>query len=160
REEWPTGWVDNHPQMRYFSDRNRFIWKSDHTGFSNYYLYDLSGRLINRITNNTTFESGNIIKIDEPNGLMFYMARDGDNFMKLHLHRVGLDGKGDVRLTDPKFNHTIAACGTAGTAITCGISPDNRHFVDVYQTHDLPPASQLVDASNGKVLAPISESDL
>ncbi len=32
---------------------------------------------------------------------MFYMARDGDNFMKLQLHRVGLDGTGDVRLTDP-----------------------------------------------------------
>ena len=34
---------------------------------------------------------------------MFYMARDGDNYMKMQLHRVGLDGKGDVRLTDPAF---------------------------------------------------------
>ena len=29
--------------------------------------------------------------------------------MKLQLHRVGLDGKGDKRLTDPAFNHTVDA---------------------------------------------------
>ena len=31
-EEWPTGWVDNRPQMRYLADRKRFIWESDRTG--------------------------------------------------------------------------------------------------------------------------------
>src|SRR5438128_9518170 len=108
---------------------------------------------------------------------MFYMARDGDNYMKLQLHRVGLDGKGDIRLTDPKFNHTIAAaCGTGGGAGrrgggpqgfqpgggggACGISGDNKYFVDVYQTHDQPPAAQLVDASSGKVLAQLTVSDM
>ena len=43
--------------------------------------------------------------------MLFYTARDGDNHLKLQLHRVGLDGKGDVRLTDPAFHHTVAACG-------------------------------------------------
>jgi dipeptidyl-peptidase-4 len=78
---------------------------------------------------------------------MFYMARDGDNYMKLQLHRVGLDGQGDVRLTDPQFNHTI------------NIAPDNRFFVDVYQTHDQPPATQLLDAA-GKPVAQLAKSDL
>ena len=86
------------------------------------------------------------MKVDEAAGVLFYMARDGDNYMKLQLHRVGLDGKGDVRLTDPAFNHTVGACGGAagggggrggaGGAGACGISPDNKYFVDVYQTHD------------------------
>ena len=39
--------------------------------------------------------------------MLFYTARDGDNFMKLQLHRVGLDGKNDKRLTDPAFMHTV-----------------------------------------------------
>ena len=57
--------------------------------------------------------------------MLFYTARDGDNHMKLQLHRVGLDGKGDNRLTDPAFHHTVGgACGTAGRAQR-GISPDN-----------------------------------
>ena len=177
REEWPTGWIENSPTLRWLADNKRFIWESDRNGWTNYYLYDLSGKLINPITTNATAESAQIVKLDEPAGLMFYMARDGDNYMKLQLHRVGLDGKGDIRLTDPKFNHTIAAaCGTGGGGGrrgggpqgfqpgggggACGISGNNKYFVDVYQTHDQPPAAQLVDASSGKVLAQLTASDM
>jgi dipeptidyl-peptidase-4 len=39
------------------------------------------------------------------------------------------------------------------------VSADNKYFVDVYQTHDQPPASQLVDATNGRVVAQIAKSD-
>jgi dipeptidyl-peptidase-4 len=147
REEWPTGWISNRPQMRYLADNKRFIWQSERNGWNNYYLYDLSGKLINPITSHTAFEAGNIVKVDEKAGVMFYMARDGDNYMKSQLHRIGLDGKGDVRLTDPKFNHSAA------------ISPDNKYFTDVYQTHDQPPATRLVDMT-GKVVAELAKSDL
>ncbi len=158
--------------MRYLADRNRFIWESERNGYTNYYLYDLSGKLINPITSHTTFEAGPIVKLDEAAGVMFYMARDGENFMKMQLHRVGLDGKDDVRLTDPAFNHTVVTCGGGGGggrgggggaapagAAACGISPDNKYFVDVYQTHDQPPATQVVDAASGKVLAQVAKSD-
>src|SRR5262245_31295097 len=156
--------------MRYLADKKRFIWESDRNGFSNYYLYDLSGTLINPITTNTTFESSTIVKVDEANNVMYYMAHDGENFMKLQLHRVGVDGKGDVRLTDPKFNHTVGVCGAPGGAgargggaggpASCGISSDNKYFVDVYQTHDQPPASQFVEAATGKVVTQIARSDM
>jgi dipeptidyl-peptidase-4 len=173
REEWLPSWTSNRPQQIYLADRKRFIWHSERNGFANYYLHDLSGRLINPITTHRTFEVGPIVKIDEAAGVMFYMARSGDNFMKLQLHRVGLDGRGDVRLTDPQFNHSVGGCmaggggggrgggaGAAGAgAPTCGISPDNKFFVDVYQTHDQPPATQLVDMS-GKVVAQIAKSDM
>ena len=172
-EEWKPSWVDNTPAIRYLADRKRFIWQSERNGFLNYYLYDVSGKLINPITTHATFEVGPIVKLDEAAGVMFYMARDGENFMKMQLHRVGLDGKGDVRLTDPKFNHSIATCGGGGAgggrgggggaaaaagAGNCGISPDNKFFVDVYQTHNQPPATQLVDMT-GKVLAQVAKSD-
>src|SRR5205823_13543340 len=98
-------------------------------------------------------------KIDESNNLLFYTARDGDNYLKLQLHRVGLDGKGDVRLTDPKFNHAVGSCMGAAGGGGCGISPDNQYIVDVYQAHDQPPATQLIDAS-GQVLAQLAKSDL
>jgi len=75
------------------------------------------------------------------------MARDGDNHMKMQLHRVGLDGSGDVRLTDPAFNHRVS------------LSPDGTHFVDVAQTHDTPPVTRLMDAS-GQTLAELAASDL
>jgi dipeptidyl-peptidase-4 len=169
REEWPTGWIENSPPMTFLKDGRRFIWESERNGWSNLYLYDLSGRLIAPLTSHTGFEIGSLVKVDEAAGVVFYTARDGDNYMKLQLHRVGLDGAKDVRLTDPAFNHTIGGCmgsagggggrGGLGAGGACGISPDNAYFVDVYQTHDTPPASRLVDAS-GKIVADLAKSDL
>ncbi len=167
REEWPTGWIENNPTMIFLKDGKRFVWESFRNGWSNFYLYELSGKLITPLTNHTTFEVAGIVKIDEPANVLFYTARDGDNFMKLQLHRVGLDGKGEARLTDPAFNHTVGGClatgggrGGFGGGASCGISADNRYFVDVYQTHDTPPATRLVDAASGKPVAELAQSDL
>jgi dipeptidyl-peptidase 4 len=172
REEWPTGWVENNPAIFFLSDGKRFIWESSRNGWENLYLYDLGGKLITALTSHTTFEVATVVKIDEGAGVMFYTARDGDSFLKLQLHRVGLDGKGDRRLTDPAFHHSVASCtgasagrgggggqfGAGGGG--CGISPDSKYFVDVFQTHDTPPSTQLVDAASGAVLAKLAESDL
>jgi dipeptidyl-peptidase-4 len=167
-EEWPTGWIDNRPTLQFLKDNRRFIWESERNGFANLYLYDLSGTLITPLTAHAAFEVTGIVKVDEDAGVMFYTARDGDNHLKVQLHRVGLDGKGDVRLTDPAFNHTVGGCmaaaggggrGGFGGPTACGISPDNKYFVDVYQTHDTPPATRIVDAG-GKVVADLAKSDV
>ncbi len=147
REEWPTGWVENHPPMRYLADSTRFIWQSERNGFKNLYLYDLSGRLINPITQNQ-FEVASIVRVDEKANTLWYMGRDGDNFMKLQLHKVGLDGRSDRRLTDPAFTHQV------------DVSPDGKYFVDVAQTHDQPPLSQLVDVAKATPVAQLAKSDI
>jgi dipeptidyl-peptidase 4 len=167
REEWPTGWVENSPGITWLKDGKRFIWESERNGWNNFYLYDISGRLITPLTTHSTFEAAGLIKVDEPANVVFYTARDGDSHLKLQLHRVGLDGKGDVRLTDPKFSHQVGSCmapvAAVGAAIlpgTCAISPNDEHFVDVYQTHDTPPATRLIDARTGNVVSDIAQSDL
>lgn len=146
REEWPASWVDNTPAMRFLADGKRFIWASERTGWLNYYLYDLSGKLLATLTNHE-FEVANIVNVDEKAGMLWYMARDGDNFMKLQLHRVRLDGKDDRRITDPALNHSVS------------MSPDGRYIVDVAQTHDQPPVTRLLDAS-GTMLAELATSDM
>jgi dipeptidyl-peptidase-4 len=167
REEWPTGWIENSPITVFLKDNRRFIWQSERNGWSNFYLYDLGGKLITPLTTHTTFEAAALVKVDEAAGVMFYTARDGDNPLKLQLHRVGLDGRGDIRLTDPKFHHTVGSCMAGaiggrgrGGAGSCGIAADNRYFVDVYQTHDTPPATRVVDASSGKTVSEVVASDL
>jgi dipeptidyl-peptidase-4 len=87
------------------------------------------------------------VKVDEEAGFLWYMARSGENYMKLQLHRVGLDGKGDIRLTDPALNHRVT------------LAPNGKYFIDVAQTHDIAPFTQLVDIK-GKVLARLADSDL
>jgi dipeptidyl-peptidase-4 len=145
REEWPASWTENHPPLKFLKDGKRFIWESERTGWKNLYLYDLSGKLLSTLTNHS-FEVGAIVKVDEDAGLLHYMARDGDNHMKLQLHRVGLDGKGDLRLTDPAFNHSV------------DVAPGGKYFIDLAQTHDIPPVTRLVDA-DGKVVQELAKSD-
>ncbi len=170
RDEWPTGWVENSPGMTFLKDGKRFIWESERNGWKNFYLYDLTGKLHYPLTAHTTFEVQSLVKVDEDAKVVFYTARDGDNHLKSQLHRVGLDGKGDVRLTDPAFNHSVGGCmprtgggrgasGGPGGPAPCGIAPDNRHFIDVYQTHDMPAATRLVDAA-GKVVAELAAADV
>ena len=146
REEWPTGWVENNPTMVYLKDNKRFIWASERTGFNNYYLYDISGRLITALTSHP-FEVAGIVRVDEAAGVLYYMARSGDNYMKTQLHRVGLDGRSDRRLTDPAFTHAVT------------LAPDGKHFIDVAQTHDTPPVTRLLDA-NGRLVAELAKSDM
>ena len=146
REEWLASWTENSPTIRWLADGKRFIWESERNGFKNYYLYDLSGKLITPLTQHA-FEVAGIVKVDEEAKQLWYSARSGDNFMKVQLHRVGLDGKGDRRLTDPAFHHTVT------------VSPNGKHVVDVAQTHAIAPVTRVLDAA-GKVVATIAESDL
>jgi len=145
-EEWLPSFTENSPEILILKDGKRFIWASERTGFNNYYLYDFSGKLINNITEHP-FEVSGIVKVDEKEGVVYYLARSGDNHMKMQLHRVNLDGTKDKRLTDPAYNHSVS------------ISPNGKYFVDVSQTHDIPPFSNLVDRK-GNVVAELAKSDM
>ncbi len=146
RDEWPDSWVDNTPTMEFLEDGHRFVFASERTGWSNYYLYDLDGTLVTPLTDHE-FEVAGIELVDESEGVLWYTARSGDNPMKLQLHRVGLDGEHDTRITDPSLNHTIS------------MSPDGRHFVDVAQAHDYPPVTTLWDV-RGPAVAELAISDI
>ncbi|MBK9314248.1 MAG: DPP IV N-terminal domain-containing protein [Acidobacteria bacterium] len=145
REQWLPSWTTNTPQIEFLKDNRRFIWASERTGWRNFLLYDLNGKLLATLTSHQ-FEVGNIVQVNEELGVLYYTARSGDNHMKLQLHRVGLDGKGDRRLTDPAYNHTV------------DVAPDGRHFIDVAQKHDTPPFTRLLD-SDGKRVEELAKSD-
>ncbi len=156
REEWPASWTDNAPLIHWLKDSRRFIWSSERTGWKNFYLYDVGGtssasptnnaRLITPLTRHE-FEVDAIVRVDETRKLLYYTARDGDNPMKLQLHRVSLDGTGDMRLTDPAFHHTL------------DVAPDGEHIIDTAQTHDTPPETRLLNR-DGKVVDVIAKSDM
>jgi len=145
-EQWPPSWVENIPTVQFLKDGKRFVWSSQRTGWKNFYLYDLDGRLLATLTDHA-FDAADIARIDEEHGTFFYTARDGDNPMKLQLHRVKLDGTGNERLTDPAFNHEV------------DVAPDGTCFIDIAQTHDSPPVTRLVDAQ-GRIVDELVASDL
>lgn len=146
REEWLPSWVENSPEMKVLDNGTQFIWASERSGFNNYYLYNFDGTLVSTITKHP-FEVANIVKVDGKNQTLYYMARSGDNHMKMQLHRVKFDGSRDERLTDPTLNHSVS------------ISPDGKYFVDVAQAHDVAPFTDLIDAK-GKRVSELSKSDM
>ncbi|HSJ16332.1 MAG TPA: DPP IV N-terminal domain-containing protein [Longimicrobiales bacterium] len=146
REEWLPSWTENHPPMQYLADGRRFLWTSERTGFRNLYLYDLTGKLLATLTKHA-FDVGSIVRVDERAGHVYYLARSGDNHMKVQLHRVGLNGRGDVRLTDPALHHTVS------------MAPDGAHFVVTSQAHDRAPVTTLLDRQ-GRTVAELARTDL
>lgn len=149
RESAPDTWVTM-SQPRFLSDSKRFLWTSDRTGWDNLYLYDLTGKQLAQLTRHNGLEVGNVVRVDEAAGVVWYMARSGDNHMKMQLHRVGLDGRGDVRLTDPAWNHSVS------------LSPDGKYFVDISQKHDVAPTSRLmrIDGDKASIVAELAKSDI
>ena len=146
REAWPASWVENLPPMRFLQDGRRFLWTSERSGWMNLYLYDLAVGLLRPLTQHD-FDIGDVVDVDERSGVVYYQARSGDNPLKLQLHRVGLDGKGERRLTDPTFHHSVA------------FSPNHRYFLDTAETHDCPPFTTLRDC-DGNALETLASSDV
>ena len=170
REEWPTGWVENKPRHAVPEGRPAL-----HLGIAAQRLEQLLPLRSERQADRAAHDAHDVrgrqrcVKIDEAAGVLFYTARDGDNSLKLQLHRVGLDGKGDRRLTDPAFHHTIGGCiagarsrrraaggrrRRAASRRTTGISSTSTRRT----TRRRPRA--LVDAASGKVVAELAKSDV
>jgi len=147
REAWPASWTENSPPIRWLADGKRFIWESERSGFKNYYLYHIDGTLLATLTQHQAEVAG-IVHVDEKAGQLWYYARTGDNYMKLQLHRVGLNGRGDRRLTDPTLTHTAF------------VSPTGAHVVDVAQAHDRAPVTRVLDANGRPVGGNVAESDV
>jgi len=145
-ESQPQSWAENHPPIQFLDDKFTFIWGSERNGFKNFYLYNLSGKLITAITQNK-FDAQGIINVDENAGQMYYYCRSGNGPYLQQLNVAKLDGTSDKRLTDPALSHTIS------------LSPDGKHFVDVAQTVSEPPTSYLYD-NQGTKLAELAKSDL
>jgi dipeptidyl-peptidase-4 len=147
REERPGSWVDFElASLRFLADGQSFLRESDRSGWRNLVRHSLAGAPAVEITKHA-FETAGIIRIDEPGNSIWYLARSGDNHMKVQLHRCSLDGSGDTRLTDPTWHHEVS------------IAPDGRHFADIAQRHNHPPVTRIM-RHDGSVAAELARSDL
>jgi dipeptidyl-peptidase-4 len=144
REEYAAGWVDNHINVTWLEGNKQFLMISERNGFRNIYLHNADGSLVRAVTQHD-FEVNDFLRCDGKQ--IWYMARDGDTPYKLQLHRIGIDGKGDKRLTDPTLNHRIE------------LAPDGKAFSDGAESLSVPPTTTLRDGE-GKTIKVLAESDL
>ena len=105
-------------------DGNRFIWSSERNGFNNYYLYDLSGKLLKTLTDDK-LDAGRILRVDEDANRFFYMAS------VLHCLPVGMVGEGAAgtgTVMRPTTVEAYARCAGFQTVEVAPVEHDSWRF--------------------------------
>ena len=144
RERQET-WQENRPYMKFLADGERFIWETEKTGWRQYELRHLDGRLLCTLTRGS-FPAIRVQRVDESASVMYYTAYGGEHPLNAHLFRVNLDGTGQRRLTQERANHTVR------------LSPDGKWFITRFGTVEQPPTTALYD-TEGRRIAILAESD-
>ena len=134
-------WQNNSPEMRFLKDGKRFVWETEKNGWKNFELRDLSGKLLNRLTQADGYPVHRILKIDETSGWMYYTAYSDDNPYNKQLHRVQLDGSQDRRITTEPLHYGFFA-----------LSPDDKWVIAGGENINTPAMAILYSAESDQKL--------
>ena len=145
-------WINISDDLYFFADNKRFLWSSERTGFRHYYLYDLSGKLLDQltsgdwgITGNGGFGPGTTSHpaVDEEHQYI-YFASNKENPTGTQLYRLALRDKNIMQITHGGGTHSVT------------MSPDASAFVDEY-SNAMTPTRQDLDRADGSRVAVINE---
>lgn len=119
------------PLMRFLDDGRRFIWETERSGYAQYELRSLDDSTAIPLTAGE-FPVAGIVELNEDRGDLFYTAHASETLINPQLFRVGLNGKGRVRVT-PDDRHYSGF----------RISPKGDSVVAVDQTLAQPPSTRV-----------------
>lgn len=143
-EEQKT-WInlDDNDRITFIPNTNYFLLKSDRSGWMHLYLHDLSGKLINPVTQGN-FTVNEIIKTDTRAKLIYFTARK-ENSARIDFYKVQFNGKGLTRLSFGEYNHSVNP------------SPNMKYFITTYSNLHTPDRMAVVNTANGKVVREIGD---
>jgi dipeptidyl-peptidase-4 len=134
-EETNEKWIEPEHPAYFYSNSNDFIWISERDGFNNLYLYDFSGKLIKKLTENK-FVVKDILEMSPDKKFVYYTAT-GPNPTNTLVYRVDLQGNNEL-ITKEEGTHTFS------------LSSDGAYYCDSYSSTTVPHKSMLW-TSNGKM---------
>jgi dipeptidyl-peptidase-4 len=146
-------WINISDDLYFFSDNKRFLWSSERSGFRHYYIYDISGRLLDQLTKGDWGIAGtggfgpgaaSQPTVDEGRGYLYFLSNK-DNITQTQLYRLSLRDKSIARVTREAGTHDIT------------FAPDSSAFVDTYSNSMNPPCQDLYRAE-GMHVAAINEN--
>jgi dipeptidyl-peptidase 4 len=143
-------WINVADDLYFFSDGKRFLWSSEQTGYREYYLYDISGKLLEQLTSGNWQITGNggfgpgaasHPAVDESHGYIYFTSNK-DNIVGNQLFRLSLADKSISRITRDAGVHDPM------------IAPNDSAFVDTYSNAMTPPRQDLyrIDGSRAAVI--------
>jgi dipeptidyl-peptidase 4 len=139
-EEEQSAWIDldDDDRIEFLPSGKGFILATDKTGWRHLYLHDMSGKLMNPVTQGD-FTTGSIFKIDEKAKLLYISARK-ENSARWDLYSASLDGKTLTRLSAGDYFYT-----------GMNLSPNNKYFITSYSNLSTPTTMVVMDAK-GKII--------
>lgn len=145
-EEQQENWQSNSPEMQFLSDKNRFVWPTEKSGYTQFELRNLAGDLLNPLTSGAFQVAG--LTVDESrNEARFVAFSSNKNPYYMQFHRVDLDGKNQRRLTTLEMHHS-----------KFNLSPNGNWLVAQFEEVNTPPGTALYD-SDGRLVAKLAEAD-
>ena len=131
-------------------DGKEIIWTSERDGWNHIYLFHGDGTLGNQVTRGNWVVRDIIQVFDSARQLIFTASgmHPGEDPYLLHYYRVNFDGSNLVELTPEAANHQAV------------FSPGFKYFTDTYSRVDLPATTVLREASTGKILLTLEQTDI
>lgn len=143
-EEKQNTWVDWFDSMYFLKNGSGFILKSDKSGWSHFYYYDLKGNLKKQLTSGY-WRVAELLLVEERDQEIFFTARQ-ENSTRLDLYKTSLKGTDEPKkLTFGNYDHTVK------------ISPDGKYFLTTYSNLSTPSKSALVD-NKGTIIRELADS--
>jgi dipeptidyl-peptidase 4 len=151
-------WINIADDLYFFSGGKRFLWSSERTGYRHYYLYDMSGTLVEQLTSGDWQISGSggfgpgaasHADVDEAHDCIYFMSNK-DNVLGNQLFRLSLADKSITRVTRAPGVHDVI------------MAPADSAFVDTYSNAMTPPRQDLyrINGSRAAVINANKVDDL
>ena len=137
-----SAWVDAN-QPRWIDGGKQFLFVSERDGYDQVYLFTRDGSLVRRVTPGG-WDIGQVYGVDEKSRVV-YLSGAIDGPLGRQLLRIGLDGKGLVRLSSEP--------GTHGAEF----APTFALYVETYSRAGVPPV-QVLRRADGKLVRTIADN--
>jgi dipeptidyl-peptidase 4 len=139
---------------RWLEKTDEILWTSERNGWNHLYLFDArTGQLKNQVTKGE-WVVRSVEQVDESKRQVLLRVagvhRDQDPYY-FHRARVNFDGSGFTVLT--------GGDGTRSSSSGTKFSPNGKWLVDTYSRVDLPPVTELRNATTGELILTLEKGD-
>ncbi len=136
----------NNETATFLPDGAGFVVKSERDGWMHLYRYDMTGRLLNRVTEGE-WEVTALYGIDPKSGRIYYQSTEGSP-LRRRVYSVGLNGRGKRQLSadDEAGMHD----GVFG--------PGYRYWIDYFSNADTPTVVTLRRTTDGRTVRVLEDN--
>lgn len=136
-------YIDINDDLTFLKDKKSFLITTEKDGFNHFYLYDMNGKLIRKITNGN-WEVTAFYGMDAAEKTIYFQAA-AVNPMQREIYKVNIDGKGFKKLSKEVGTNTAF------------FSKDCSYYINYYSTANTPNYITLMD-KNGTQIRVLEEN--